>query len=189
MVIPCFHDTSISYIISTKRSYKDEFGPGMTQTGTLYIWYFCTGVVTSLTDTELKMGTEFILKQREQVQALCWHGTVWDAGKLPIHPSPNPMLTPIFQLEQNVGLGGGGWLGCFFFLFCFFFFRIVYCIPKQFVSNILLTHFKLVEKESCVHFKSKPNLVDQKRSHFLKILFAARRSCSCPIKHWRNKVW
>ena len=124
-----------------------------------------------------------ILKQREQVQALCWNETVWDAGKLPTHPSPNPTLTPISHLGQNVGLGGGGWLGCFFF------FRILYCILKQFVSNILLTPFKLVENESCVHLKSKLNLVDHKRSHFLKILFAARRSCSCGIKHWRNKVW
>ena len=36
MVIPCFHDTSTSYKISTKRNYKDDFGQGATQTGTVY---------------------------------------------------------------------------------------------------------------------------------------------------------
>ena len=44
MVITCFHDTSTSSKISTKRSYKDELASGMTQTGMIFL-YWCSDQV------------------------------------------------------------------------------------------------------------------------------------------------
>ena len=128
----------------------------------------------------LPLWIKVILKQREQVHTLCWNGTVWDAGKLPTHPFPNPTLTPYFSLGTKCWVRGGV-AGLFFFP------RIVYQNSLSVVFNNTL-EASLEENESCIHFKSKPNLVDHKRSQFLKILLAARRSRSCGIEHWRNKV-
>ena len=44
MVIWCFHDTSTSSKIYTKRSYKDELASGMTKTGMIFL-YWCSDQV------------------------------------------------------------------------------------------------------------------------------------------------